>query len=114
MSNICRSIGCINRAEAHQDFCEPCNSKELPGFEPGDLSEKYPQQYKSVGDMESIDVFAVHHLFQLQDPSGCLQHASRLLLSNPDARAVREARDTLTRWLQLNQEHPHANQRNVP
>ena len=83
-----------------RDFCEPCQSKEETS-----LSEKYPDQYKDVGDITELDVFAVHHLFQLQDPSGCLQYASRKLLMSgtPAYQDIREARDTLTRWLQLNQ-----------
>lgn len=72
------------------------------------MAERYPDTYKSVGDMAEIDVFAVHHLFQIQDHSGCLQNASmKLLLSGASKttyRDIREARDTLTRWLQLNQE----------
>jgi hypothetical protein len=55
--------------------------------------------------MSEIDVFAINQLFQVNDPSGCLQHAiQKLLLSGnkPSSQSIREARDTLTRWLQLN------------
>jgi hypothetical protein len=98
----CKSIGCCSFTLPGRDFCEPCESKEEATLS---LSEKYPEQYKSVGDATEIDAFAVHQLFQLQDPSGCLQHASRKLLMSgtPVYRDIREARDTLTRWLQLNQ-----------
>lgn len=82
-----------------------CLSKE------GDkeLLARYPGNYKQLGDLTELDAFGVNHLFQIQDPSGCLQHAiSKLLMTNaPHTNAfrdVREARDTLTRWLQLNQE----------
>lgn len=72
------------------------------------MVDRYPDSYKSVGDMVMIDTYGVHHLFQVQDPSGCLQNASQKLLlsgsSNTAYRDIREARDTLTRWLQLNQE----------
>lgn len=75
------------------------------------LSAKYPQYYKPVGHLTEIDVYAVHQLFNVQDPSGAIQHASKkLLLSGVRTGGksayddIKEARDTLTRWLQLN--HP--------
>lgn len=75
------------------------------------LSVKYPQYYKPVGHLTEIDVYAVHQLFNVQDPSGAIQHASKkLLLSGVRTGGksayddIKEARDTLTRWLQLN--HP--------
>lgn len=72
------------------------------------LFERYPEKFKPVGDMVEIDVYAVHHLFQIQDHSGCIHQASRMLLMSgkPSYRDIREARDLLTRWLQLNQELP--------
>ena len=73
------------------------------------LAEKYPKYYKKVGSLTEIDVYAVHHLFNIQDPSGCIQHASKkLLLSGVRTGGksayddIKEARDTLTRWLELN------------
>lgn len=104
--NKCKSIGCANSVSG-SDFCEPCLTRDSAD---SSLSDRYPEQYRSLGDLAEIDVFAVHHLFQIQDPSGCLQHASRVLLSSgqPDFRAIREARDTLTRWLQLNKELSNA------
>lgn len=81
---------------------------------PQPLSEKYPQYYKPVGNLEEVDVYAVHHLFNIQDPSGCIQHASKKLLlsgvrtgGKSKAKDIREARDTLDRWLQLNPETQH-------
>jgi len=72
------------------------------------LAERYPENYKTVGDLSEIDTYAVHHIFQIQDPSGCLQQASAKLLMTKSSkniyRDVREARELLTRWLQLNQE----------
>lgn len=55
-----------------------------------------------------LDSFAVHHMFGINDPSGCIQYASRkLLMSGNDDRPlysdIVEARDTLTRWIQLNE-----------
>jgi hypothetical protein len=75
------------------------------------IADKYPQYYKKVGSMTAIDVYAVHHLFDIQDPSGCIQHASKkLLLSGVRTGGksayddIKEARDTLTRWLEINQQ----------
>lgn len=75
------------------------------------MAEKYPKYYKSVGELTEIDVYATHKLFNLQDPSGALHHASKKLLlsgartGGKSARKdITEARDTLTRWLQLNPE----------
>ena len=111
-TNLCKSIGCLNAAEHGQDFCEQCSQKNP--FDSSDdnnqsLSEKYPQYYKPVGDLTEVDVYAVHHLFQLTDPSGCLHHSSKkILLSGVRTggksayKDIKEARDTLTRWLQLN------------
>ena len=99
----CKSIGCCMSTLPGRDFCQSCENKEAATLS---FSTKYPDQYKDVGDITEIDAFAVHQLFQLQDPSGCLQHASRMLLtagSKPAFKDIREARDTLTRWLQLNQ-----------
>lgn len=77
------------------------------------MQQKYPAYYKDVGDYAEIDVYAVHHLFNIQDPSGCIQHASKkLLLSGVRTggksafKDITEARDTLNRWLQLNPEKP--------
>lgn len=73
------------------------------------MSSKYPKYYKSVGELKEVDVYAVHMLFEVDDPSGALQHASKkLLLSGARTGGksafddVREARDTLNRWLELN------------
>ena len=107
----CKSIGCQNPIPRNQDFCERCTNAELDGFDTKyekTLSTRYPGFYKPVGDLSEIDVYTVNHLFQIQDPSGCLQDASKKLLlsgsSESRYRDIREARDTLTRWLQLNQE----------
>lgn len=73
------------------------------------MSQRYPKYYKPVGDLKEVDVYAVHMLFEIDDPSGAIQHASKkLLLSGCRTGGksafddVREARDTLNRWLELN------------
>jgi hypothetical protein len=118
MPKLCKSIGCHNTLSIHDvDFCTSCNDQTLFDDAPlpndASLSERYPQYYKAVGELEEIDVYAVHHLFNIQDPAGCIQHASKKLLlsgvrtgGKSQFKDIKEARDTLTRWLQLNPETP--------
>lgn len=70
----------------------------------------YPQYFKKIpAGWEYLDIYAVHHLFEVDDPSGALQHADKKLLL-PGVRTggksrykdIKEARDTLNRWLELN------------
>ena len=121
MASICRSLGCTNHVHSSvEDFCEECltwtdrNQESLSAEEghlnePETLAQKYPKYYKPVGELTEIDVYAVHKLFDVQDPSGALQHASKKLLlsgvrtgGKSPYKDIQEARDTLTRWLQLN------------
>lgn len=69
---------------------------------------QYPAYYKDVSRLTVIDVYGVHKLFGIDDPSGAIQHASKKLLlsgvrtgGKSKVDDVREARDTLTRWLEL-------------
>jgi len=73
--------------------------------------EKYPKYYKSVKGVDEIDVYAVHALFGIDDCSGALQHASKKLLlsgvrtgGKTKHQDIEEARDTLNRWLAINNE----------
>lgn len=112
--NCCKSIGCSLRIPAKHDFCIPCLEKAANPEDSDDptseeLSSQNPSQYKDLGDLTEIDIFAVHHLFQINDPSGCIHYASRKLLLSGEHTAgqvsfddIKEARDTLTRWLHLN------------
>lgn len=116
----CKSIGCKGTIElaGTTDFCEACErARELAEsrHEVDDraLPEKYPEHYRPVGELTEIDVYYVHHLFHLQDPSGCLHQASRTLLLSgshtggvPVFKDIERARDILTRWLQINQGNP--------
>lgn len=75
------------------------------------MSKLYPKYYKDVSDVEEVDVYHVHQIFNIQDPSGAIQHASKkLLLSGVRTGGksfyddIREARDTLNRWLEINTE----------
>lgn len=98
-------------------FCQSCVHAYIHGKDvtkqlsnPQSMSAKYPNYYKKVGEMTEIDVYAVHALFNIQDPSGAIQHASKkLLLSGVRTGGksmkddIREARDTLNRWLELSE-----------
>lgn len=75
------------------------------------LAQQYPQYYKPVGKLTELDVYAVCQMFPVDDASGAINHARKKLLI-PGVRSggktmhkdIREARDTLNRWLQLNPE----------
>jgi hypothetical protein len=74
------------------------------------VKDKYPEYYKDVSDIDYMDVYEVHSRFNVEDPSGCIQHASKkLLLSGVRTggkgryKDIKEARDTLTRWLEINE-----------
>ena len=87
------------------------NSDKLPTTVTSPLAKQYPKYYKDVSNIDSIDVYGVHQIFGIEDPSGCIQHASKpLLLSGVRTggkskfKDIKEARDTLNRWLELNPE----------
>lgn len=74
------------------------------------MSYKYPKYYKSIPTgMVDLDIYAVCQIFQVNDYSGAIHHAIKKLLL-PGVRTggktrrddIKEARDTLTRWLELN------------
>lgn len=118
----CKNIGCGDQALPAEDFCGHCMhildaatrralSRSSAGEEVESLDQKYPAYYKDVSHLNEIDVYAIHHIFNIQDPSGALQHASKkILLSGVRTggksafKDIKEARDTLTRWLHLNPE----------
>lgn len=96
---------------------EPKDAERPPLIEQWDpeaiisLAQKYPKYYKSTQGMTEIDVYAVHYLFDIQDPSGAIHHASKKLLlsgvrtgGKSKFQDIKEARDTLNRWLELNKE----------
>lgn len=129
----CKAILCNKEAVGNYDFCTSCIDKYVLAIMAGEmhaveeeeetssceecayhpdnelsLSEKYPQYFKDVSELHEIDVYKVHQLFNVNDPSGAIQHASKkLLLSGVRTGGksqyddIREARDTLTRWLEI-------------
>lgn len=87
------------------------NKEGKTGISKAPMSLLYPKYYKDVSQLNEVDVYQVHKLFNIQDPSGAIQHASKkLLLSGVRTGGksqfddIREARDTLNRWLEMNQE----------
>lgn len=77
------------------------------------LAQIYPKYYKPVGTLTEVDVYAVHKLFNIQDSSGAIQHASKKLLlsgvrtgNKSQFMDIKEARDALNRWMELNPEQP--------
>lgn len=108
----CKSISCSSTAHPDEDFCPSCLSLHQAQMDSTEgvipLSSRYPQYYKDVSDLDEVDVYQVHALFNIQDPSGCIQHASKKLLlggvrtgGKAYFKDIKEARDTLTRWLQI-------------
>ena len=119
----CKAIQCQRSAIEGHDFCPSCHANgPWGGFPvlqvapaapiPGkSLAEQYPQYYKAINGLTEVDVYAIHQLFEIQDFSGCIQHASKKLLlsgvrtgGKTKRKDIQEARDTLDRWLQLNPE----------
>lgn len=117
----CKVIGCKVVIADDKDYCRSCSktmgiveNREIPTLllppqVPKSMAETYPKYYKKVGNLKEVDVYAVHMLFDIDDPSGAIQHASKkLLLSGVRTGGksqfddIREARDTLNRWLELN------------
>ena len=93
---------------------EAAKYKHNPAYQAPHMFDKYPRYYKDVSHLQEVDVYMVHKLFNIQDPSGAIQHASKkLLLSGVRTGGksfhddVREARDTLNRWLEMNKPSGH-------
>jgi hypothetical protein len=72
-------------------------------------ARKYDVYFKDVSELDEVDVYQVHQLFNVLDASGCLHHSSKKILL-PGVRTggkeryedIEEARDTLNRWLEIN------------
>ena len=104
----CRSIACPNMVVPEYDYCYDCIVRRN-NQEPQSMSAKYPQYFKDVSELTEVDVYQIHHLFEVDDPAGCIQHASKKLLlsgvrtgGKSKYQDIKEARDTLNRWLELN------------
>ena len=93
--------------------CHICPGLEINVAIPDNesMSFKYPKYYKDVSQLTEVDVYAVHKLYDIQDPSGCIHHASKKLLlsgvrtgGKSKYKDIKEARDTLNRWLEMNKD----------
>lgn len=75
---------------------------------------KHSHYHKSVAGLASVDIYRVCKLFGVQDDSGALQHAVKKVLcagqrgAKDKAKDVREAIDTLSRWLVMQSEDEFA------
>lgn len=111
----CKTPECLMVISSNDspDYCDDCGplyvepSEAL--VEAVESTKLYSAYFKDVRDLDEIDVYCVHALFQLQDTSGALHHASKkLLLSGVRTggksryQDIKEARDTLNRWLDIN------------
>lgn len=79
--------------------------------EKGDIQKpKHSHYHKDVSDYDTIDIYAVCKIFDVQDTSGCLQHAIKKLLvtgkrGHKDRQTdIQNAVDTLNRLLELESE----------
>lgn len=78
------------------------------------LPDLYPKYYKDVRHLDAVDVYRVHRLFNVTDNE--LHHASKKILlcgvrtgCKPARKEIEEARDTLNRWLEIQEEDERAN-----
>lgn len=100
---LCHLLLSLEESDMQQETPKPKTSSDIPNH------LKYPQYYKEVSKLEALDVYQIHQLFGIDDPSGAIQHASKKLLLSGNRTGgkskftdIREARDTLNRWLEIN------------
>lgn len=72
-------------------------------------AQKYPKYFRDVSKLDSVDTYAINRLYPVDDPSGAILHARKKLLIPGDRTGgktmyqdIKEARDTLNRWLEMN------------
>jgi hypothetical protein len=87
---------------------EPGRIAGAPGRGPT-MADLYPKYYKDVRKLDVVDVYRVHRLFGVTDNE--IHHASKKLLlcgvrtgGKPARKEIEEARDTLNRWLEIQDE----------
>lgn len=107
MTHQCKAIGCEQPvSDPQKDFCTPCEyTNNIMNLESGFDTKA------ALSTLDDLDIYAIHHMFNLQDPSGCLQQASRSILMSgientgtgkPLVKDIEQARNLLNRWLELN------------
>lgn len=116
--NQCKAVGCSAALPAaHSDFCPTCTDHLSGERSPSGLnaslrmSQKYPKYYKDFTGDDEVDIYLVHHRFEIDDYSGAIHHASKKLLlsgvrtgGKSKYQDIKEARDALNRWLEINVE----------
>lgn len=81
--------------------------------------QKYQKYFKDVSTLDYVDTYELNRLFPVNDDTGCILHARKKLLL-PSVRTggktlyqeVKEARDTLNRWLEINKSETDNNRNN--
>lgn len=117
----CVSKGCLNRAYEGSKYCGSCSvagarlaaaPAPQPDMEEQTMAQKYPQYYKPIpSNLSEADTYVVNKMFPISandDPTGTVLHARKKLLV-PGCRTggktfyqdIKEARDTLNRFLDL-------------
>jgi hypothetical protein len=81
---------------------------ETSSIHANDTEHKYREYFKDVSGLDSIDTYELNRLFPVVDDTGAILHARKKLLlagSRTGGKSMRkdikEARDTLTRWLEM-------------
>lgn len=73
-----------------------------------ELKKKYKHYHKDVSHLKYIDVYRVMGLFEVDD--ACLSHAGKKILCSGQRgvkdkkKDIEEARNSLNRWLEMQQE----------
>lgn len=74
-----------------------------------DEGKDHSHYHKDVSDLDTIDVYEICKLYEVDDWSGCLHHAIKKLLvpgvrggGKSKLKDVSEAFDTLNRYLEIN------------
>lgn len=110
----CKAFGCIAPValDSSADFCTACLGRlqeAAPVSNNTSMSLKYPKYFKDFSDVSEADVYLIHDRFRIDDSSGAIQHASKKLLlsgvrtgGKSKYQDIKEARDTLNRWLEIN------------
>jgi len=81
--------------------------KEIELIKSSVPERKHSHYYKDVSGLDYIDVYAVCDLFEVDDPSGCMQHAIKKLLCSgkrgvkSSEKDLQEAVDTLQRKIDM-------------
>lgn len=71
------------------------------------VSKKHNHYFKDVSDYKEIDVYALCKIFEIDDPSGCTQHAIKKLLvtgkrgHKDRLRDLQDVVDTVKRLIEL-------------